>query len=113
MNNKFQSEWAIVSPFSAPSEELIGTGVTVTLHLSSPVAVDITLRKGEIDITFKLPENILSKGRSIEVISGKIVPYTVRKLVKSVDPINNGYDVQAILSGERLKKVKQNIYVMI
>jgi len=104
-NTKSESKWLIVSPFSGRSEDLVGTGVTMSLHTSVPLEASISARNGELDIVLKTPDEIRAKGRSIDAIEAIVMPYTVRSYFISMEPVDKAHDLKTILSGEPLKRV--------
>jgi hypothetical protein len=101
-NCKVQSNYGIISPFT---EELVATGVTMSFHSSAPVEATIAVKRGELDITLKTPEESLQKGKNLETIHAFVLPYTVRKEIKQVWTINKAAEVKAILTGAPMKKV--------
>jgi hypothetical protein len=93
------------SPISIFAEEFLGTGVTMSVHASSPVEAKVEAKKGELSITLKTPEESLRKGKSLETIHGFVLPYTVRKGIKEVKTINKARDIRPILTGNPMKKL--------
>ena len=102
-NVKVQSNYGIISPLT---EEFLGTGVTMSVHASSPAEAKVEAKQGELSITLKTPEESLRKGKSLETVHGFVLPYTVRKGLKEVKTINKARDIHPILTGNPLKKVK-------
>lgn len=101
-NVKVQSNYGIISPLT---EEFLGTGVTMSVHASSPVEVAVAAKKGELIIGLKTPEELLRKGKALETVHGFVLPYTVRKGLKEVKTINKARDVHPILTGNPIKKI--------
>ena len=117
-SGKTEANCMLVSPFSGsgypPSGEFIGTGVSMGLHIASPVEIDMSLGKGKVDIKLKAPEEVLAKPVEIDVISGYVSPFTFRKDLKSVEPDDNkAHDLKSIRSGDRLKKVIFDYFLII
>ena len=102
-NAKVQSNCGIISPFT---EEVIGSGVTMAYHISTPVEALMSWKQGGIEIAFKVPEAILRQGKNLETLHGFILPYTVRKDLKSIMPINKAQDLRRIVTGKPLKRVR-------
>ena len=109
VNAKSEANYMVVSPYSGSgypvAGEFIGTGVSMGLHVASPLDMDMSLRKGEVDLKIKAPEEVLMKPVEIDVFEGYVMPFTVRSDLESVKPVDNAQDQKKILGGERLKKV--------
>ena len=101
-NVKYQSDTGIVSPFT---EEHIGHGVTMAFHASIPAKAVITVKRGELEVVVKTPEEVLNKARRVEVIHGFVMPYTVRSSLRFVEPFNKATDLVEIVTCTPLKKV--------
>ena len=102
-NVKIQSNYGIISPFT---EEVIATGVTMAIHTSAPVEAHMAWKQGELDIVIKSPEAILRQRKNLETLHGFILPYTARKPIRSLQPINRAQDLKKILTGAPLKTVR-------
>ena len=107
-NIKYQADTGIISPFNA---EHVGNGVTMAFHSSAPLEALVLARQGELDIVLKSPQQILSRGRSVETIHGFVQPYTVRSPLSSIEPLNKAQDLKEILTGEPLKRVSFYVYI--
>ena len=105
-NAKIQSNFGIVSPIT---EEIISTGVTAAMHAALPIEAIASLRKGEVDIVLKTPEATLRKGDNLETIHAFVLPYTARKDIRSVSPINKSADLKKILTGHQIKRVSKKL----
>jgi len=110
-NGKTEANYLIASPYSGSgypaTGEFIGTGISMALHVASPVQIDVSLRKGHVDIKLKFPEEVLDMPAQIEVFDGYVLPFTARSDLKSVEPIDDAHDFKSIRSGDPLKKVDQ------
>ena len=102
VNAKVQSNYGIISPLT---EEALATGVTMAVHTSLPLAAKITVKKGELELVLKTPQQALGHG-AVEAFHGFVLPYTARKNMKVVAPINKAVNLKAIVTGNPLKKVR-------
>jgi len=95
-NVKVQSTSGVISPFT---EELIGTVVEGSIHSSIPVEVGVKVTKGEVDITFKTPEEIVRRGPVTESLHAFITPYSVKQSLHTIKPLSHSDSVKMIESG--------------
>ena len=102
LHAKVQTAYLVISPFT---NEMVGTGVTMSLHASLPVKATIKAQSGEMNINLKVPDEILNTGKRHEVVHAYIIPYNVRSLVNAPESINKAYDLQKIASGKPLHQV--------
>jgi len=99
-NVKKQADSGIVIPFT---EEHVGNGVTMAFHTVAPLESKITVKSGEIDMVLKIPQQLVSGGRSTEAFHGFVMPYTVRSPFVTVLPLNQATDLKEIVTGIPLK----------
>merc|ERR1712142_827215 len=64
-----------------------------------PVEVGVKVTRGEVDITFKTPEDILRRGATTECIHAYITPYTVKQNLHIIKPLSHSSTVKMITSG--------------
>merc|ERR1712142_1309519 len=64
-----------------------------------PVEVGVKVTRGEVDITFKTPEDILRRGPTTECIHAYITPYTVKQNLHIIKPLSHSSTVKMITSG--------------
>ena len=87
------------------SNAYLGNGISASLHASVPLEVGILMKKGELDVTLKPHITALNGPSRFEVISGLVLPYTVRQSVQSIEPYDMAKDMRKILSRFGLKQV--------
>ena len=102
LNARYQSDFRIISVLS---ESYVGNGIAASVHASVPVEVDILMTKGELDVTLQPHITALDDPTRVEVISGLVLPYTVRQSVRSIEPYDMAQDMTKILSRFGLKQV--------
>ena len=102
LNARYQSDFRIISVLS---ESYVGNGIAASVHASVPVEVDILMTKGELDVTLQPHITALDDPTRVEVISGLVLPYTVRQSVRSIEPYDMAQDMTKILGRIGLKQV--------
>merc|ERR1719309_1816232 len=96
IKGKMQSVQGIVSPFT---NELIATGVDVSLHSFMPLEVEGSITGGQAELKIRTPIELEQSGLEAETIHMFIKPYTVKKNILTVSPICESPSVRTITSG--------------
>ena len=102
LNTRYQSDFRIISVLS---ESYVGNGIAASVHASVPVEVDVLMTKGQLDVTLQPHITALDDPTRVEVISGLVLPYTVRQSVRSIEPYDMAQDMTKILGRFGLKQV--------
>ena len=106
-SGKVQSDIAVISPFT---NEAVSTGVCMSAQVAIPFEAKLEWRRGEVDLTLRVPEATKRSGKKVEMIHMRVLPYTARKDVKTLEPMTQCQDLKKIVSGQPLKMViKQQI----
>jgi hypothetical protein len=109
-NTKVQVNVGIISPIT---EEVVGAGVTASFHSSAPIESLVSMKKGELNIVLKHPEAIERQGKGLETVHAFVMPYTTRKRIVSMEPLNKAHDHKPILSGRPMKKFAKRFHGLI
>jgi hypothetical protein len=104
VNAKVHSHSGVVCPFT---QQFIGAGVDAAVHLSTPLEAKIELdHMDQVSVSLKTPESVK---KSVELLHAYITPYTVRKSLKTVQPMSKAADLKQIVSRNQIKKVELNL----
>jgi len=103
INMKFEMNMGVISPFT---EEIIGTGLTIGGHLTTPLEMTVAREAHKVSLGIKIPAEIQSE---TALIHASITPYTVQKKLNIIAPLSKSATVKPILSGAPLKKMDMQV----
>jgi len=103
INMKFEMNMGVISPFT---EEIIGTGLTLGGHLTTPLEMTLSRKPNQIALDIKLPEDIQ---KELCMFHAAITPFNFKKSLTTLAPISKAVSLKPILTGEPLKKMNLNI----
>jgi len=96
INGKLQGAYGIVSPFT---QEVIGTGIDISLRTSIPVEVEGMVTKGKLEVTLRTPNEIQHSGSETVLVHGKVLPYTFKmSLLETLEAVSQSSSVKKIVS---------------
>jgi len=95
VNGKLQSTIGVIFPVT---EELIGTGVEMSLHSSAPVEIESIVSKGELQLALRTPHEVVRSGHETMILHGFVLPYTVKKNLRNVQPVSQSPTLKKIVS---------------
>jgi len=103
INMKFEMNMGVVSPFT---EEIIGTGLTLGGHLTTPLEMTVAREAHKVSLGIKIPAEIQSE---TALLHASITPFTVQKKLNIIAPLSKSATVKPILSGAPLKKMDMQV----
>merc|ERR1719219_2192866 len=103
VNMKFEMNMGVISPFT---QELIGSGLTLGIHLSTPLEMIVSRTTSQVALDIKIPEEVQSE---TPIFDSFITPFTYKKNLRVLAPISKATSLKPILSGVPLKRFDLNI----
>merc|ERR1719427_1008615 len=103
INMKFEMNMGVISPFT---QEIIGTGLTLGGHLTTPLEMTVSRRANQVAMDIKIPSEIQ---RELCMLHAAVTPFNFKKNLRLLSPISKAASLKPILSGEPLKKLNMNI----
>ena len=98
VNGKLEMTTGVISPLN---QYLTAAGVEMSIHASLPLDLTLTRKTSQIVVEIKAPEEIK---KQVGLLHLFLTPYTVRRNLRDIAPINKAVDFKPILSGEPLKE---------
>merc|ERR1719431_284003 len=103
INMKFEMNMGVISPFT---QEIIGTGLTMGGHLTTPLEMTVTRKANQVAMDIKIPKEVQ---RELCMLHAAVTPFNFKKNLRLLAPISKAASLKPILSGEPLKKLNMNI----
>merc|ERR1712002_1337230 len=103
VNMKFEMNMGVISPFT---EELIGTGLTLGGHFSTPLEMIVSRTTNQVTLDIKIPEEVQRETSMIHVF---VTPFTYKKNLMLLTPLSKATSLKPVLSGVPLKRFNMNI----
>merc|ERR1712042_252605 len=103
INMKFEMNMGVVSPFT---EEIIGTGLTLGGHLTTPLEMTLSRKPNQIALDIKVAKEIQ---RELCMFHAAVTPFNFKKNLRVLAPISKAVSMKPILSVVPLKKLNMNI----
>merc|ERR1719431_45329 len=103
INMKFEMNMGVISPFT---QEIIGTGLTLGGHLTTPLEMIVSRTTNQVSLDIKIPEEVQ---RETPMIHAFVTPFTYKKNLRLLAPITKATSLKPVLSGVPLKKFNMNI----
>ena len=100
--SKVQADRVVISPFT---NEAVTAGVSMSMQAALPLQGKATWTRGEVDLSLMIPQETKQSGKNIEVLELRIVPYTARKTIETLEPMSQSQELKKIVSGQPLKQV--------
>merc|ERR1719219_2484994 len=102
---KFEMNMGVISPFT---QELIGTGLTLEGHLTTPLEMVVSRASNNKQVTLHI--NIAEEYQSETcMFHASMTPFTFQKNLRLLTPISKATSLKPILSGVPLKRFNMNI----
>merc|ERR1719219_3304164 len=103
VNMKFEMNMGVISPFT---QELIGSGLTLGIHLLTPLEMIVSRTTSQVALDIKIPEEVQ---RETPIFHAFVTPFTYKKNLMLLAPISKATSLKPILSGVPLKRFNMNI----
>merc|ERR1719315_461255 len=103
INMKFEMNMGVISPFT---QEIIGTGLTLGGHLTTPLEMIVSRTTNQVSLDIKIPEEVQ---RETPLFHAFVTPFTYKKNLRLLAPITKATSLKPILSGVPLKRFNMNI----
>merc|ERR1719315_185988 len=103
INMKFEMNMGVISPFT---QEIIGTGLTLGGHLTTPLEMIVSRTTNQVSLDIKIPEEVQ---RETPMFHAFVTPFTFKKNLRLLAPISKATSLKPILSGVPLKRFNMNI----
>merc|ERR1719315_886519 len=103
VNMKFEMNMGVISPFT---QEIIGSGLTLGGHLSTPLEMIVSRTTNQVALDIKIPEEVQSETPMFHAF---VTPFTYKKNLRLLAPISKATSLKPILSGVPLKRLNMNI----
>merc|ERR1719219_2446653 len=103
INMKFEMNMGVISPFTL---EIIGTGLTLGGHLTTPLEMIVSRTTNQVSLDIKIPEEIQ---RETPIFHAFVTPFTYKKNLRLLAPISKATSLKPVLSGVPLKRFNLNI----
>merc|ERR1719219_1120645 len=100
---KVEANQGVISPFTS---ELIGSGVEMAAHYATPLEMTVSQKMTQMVLDVKVPDEVQKELEAFHIF---IMPYTVKKDLKKIQPITKSTNVKVILSGVPMKEFKMDI----
>merc|ERR1712121_199689 len=106
VNMKFEMNMGVISPFT---QEIIGSGLTLGGHLSTPLEMIVSRTTNQVALDIKIPEEAEEVLSETCMFQAFITPFTYKKNLRLLAPISKATSFKPILSGVPLKRFNMNI----
>merc|ERR550519_2346862 len=103
INMKFEMNMGVISPFT---QEIIGTGLTLGGHLTTPLEMTVSRKANNVALDIKIPAEIQ---RETSLFHAFVTPFTFKKNLRRLAPISKAANLKPILSGAPTKKFIMDI----
>merc|ERR1712002_304834 len=103
INMKFEMNMGVISPFT---QEIIGTGLTLGGHLTTPLEMIVSHTTNQVSLDIKIPEEVQ---RETCMFHAFVTPFTYKKNLRLLAPISKATSLKPVLSGVPLKRFNMNI----
>merc|ERR1719431_1489829 len=103
INMKFEMNMGVISPFT---QEIIGTGLTLGGHLTTPLEMTVSRRANQVAMDIKIPKEVQ---RELCMLHAAVTPFNFKKNLRLLTPISKAASLKPILSGEPLSPSSLNI----
>merc|ERR1712080_175580 len=103
INMKFEMNMGVISPFT---QEIIGTGLTLGGHLTTPLEMTVSRTTNQVALDIKIPEEVQSETCMFHAF---VTPFTYKKNLRLLAPITKATSLKPVLSGVPLKRFNMNI----
>merc|ERR1719431_290078 len=103
VNMKFEMNMGVISPFT---QELIGTGLTLGGHLTTPLEMIVSRTTNQVALDIRIPEEVQSETYMFHAF---VTPFTYKKNLRLLAPITKATSLKPVLSGVPLKRFNMNI----
>ena len=100
--SKVQADRVLISPFT---NEAVTAGVSMSMQAALPLHGKAAWTRGELDLSLMIPQETKQSGKKVEILDLRIVPYTARKNIETLEPMSQSQDLKKIVSGQPLKQV--------
>ena len=77
----------------------------MSMQAALPLHGKAAWTRGELDLSLMMPEETKQSGKNVEILDLRIVPYTARKNIETLEPMSQSQDLKKIVSGQPLKQV--------
>jgi len=102
--SKVQADRVLISPFT---NEAVTAGVSMSMQAVLPLQGKAAWTRGELDLSLMIPQETKQSGKNIEILDLRIVPYTARKNIETLEPMSQSQDLKKIVSGQPLKQFQK------
>merc|ERR1719219_1104429 len=103
INMKVEMNMGVISPFTL---EIIGTGLTLGGHLTTPLEMIVSRTTNQVSLDIKIPEEVQ---RETPIFHAFVTPFTYKKNLRLLAPITKATSLKPVLSGVPLKRFNMNI----
>merc|ERR1712080_601114 len=103
INMKFEMNMGVISPFT---QEIIGTGLTLGGHLTTPLEMTVSRTTNQVALDIKIPEEVQSETCMFHAF---VTPFTYKKNLRLLAPITKATSLKPVISGVPLKRFNMNI----